>query len=224
MSKRKILIIAALAATTLGARENVAADLPLPYFGTAGQVITVVADSPSATTATLTAWQRRPDGWHSEMGPVRAFVGSAGVGLTADNIPRTPVGVWSLTEAFGIEPDPGTALPYRHVDTSDWWVSDARAPQYNKHARCSAGGCPFDEAIGENLGEMGPVYDYAVVMDYNRNPVVPGLGSAFFLHVTDGTPTLGCVAIGVDELRDIMRWLDPAHRPVIDIGIARRLW
>ncbi|MET7767254.1 L,D-transpeptidase family protein [Nocardia sp. NPDC005366] len=224
MSKFTLLTIAAVAVTTVGARDSAPTGLPLPYFGGAGQVITVVSDNPGATTATLTAWQRGQAGWQAMIGPIRAFVGSKGIGLTADNVPRTPVGIWALTEAFGIAPDPGTALPYRHVDGSDWWVSDARSPEYNRHARCPVGTCPFDEDIGENLGAMGPVYDYAVVLDYNRNPVIPGLGSAFFLHVTDGTPTQGCVAIGAAELRDIMRWLDPAEKPVIEIGFARRLW
>jgi L,D-peptidoglycan transpeptidase YkuD (ErfK/YbiS/YcfS/YnhG family) len=31
------------------------------------------------------------------------------------------------------------------------------------------------------------------VIDYNRSPAVPGKGSAFFLHVSTGKPTTGCV-------------------------------
>ena len=38
-------------------------------------------------------------------------------------------------------------------------------------------------------------YSHAVVIDYNRFPVRAGAGSAFFLHVTNGQPTAGCVAV-----------------------------
>lgn len=58
------------------------------------------------------------------------------------------------------------------------------------------------------------------MIDYNRNPVVPGAGSAFFLHVSAGRPTAGCVAIPGADLDAVMRWLDPAARPVITIGVA----
>ena len=51
----------------------------------------------------------------------------------------------------------------------------------------------------EHLYYETPYYNYAVVIDYNtRNApggVHAGGGSAFFLHVTDGAPTAGCVAI-----------------------------
>lgn len=183
----------------------------------ADQVITVVADSPEATTATLTAWERDGDDWVAVRGPVTAFVGKDGIGQASETTSHTPAGTWSLTEGFGIQ-DAVTRLPYRRVTTSDWWVSDVDSPYYNTHYSCDPGTCPFDESAGENLGKAGPVYNEAVVMDYNRDPVVPGAGSAFFLHITNGRPTAGCVAIPADDLDAILRWLDPAEHPVIEIS------
>ncbi|WP_253772145.1 L,D-transpeptidase family protein [Goodfellowiella coeruleoviolacea] len=194
--------------------------LPLPYQGEARQVITVVAPEPTATSATLTAWQREPTGWSPALGPVRADVGTDGVGPASEAVARTPAGVWQLTEAFGSLPSNGTRLPYRRIDTADWWVSDTRSPHYNTHVRCAPGTCPFDEDSGENLGRVGPAYQHAVVLDYNRDPVLPGAGSAFFLHVSQGRPTAGCVAVPGADLDALMRWLDPAAQPVIAIGVA----
>jgi L,D-peptidoglycan transpeptidase YkuD (ErfK/YbiS/YcfS/YnhG family) len=57
-------------------------------------------------------------------------------------------------------------------------------------------------------------------MDVNRSPVVPGAGSAFFLHVSVGQPTAGCVAIDSSTLVSIMRWLNPAQHPRIATGIG----
>jgi hypothetical protein len=69
--------------------------------------------------------------------------------------------------------DPGAGVPYLHMDTSDWWVSDVRSPVYNRHQRCAPGTCPF-----------GRVYDYALVMGVDQLRA-PGGGSAFFLDVTE---------------------------------------
>lgn len=194
--------------------------LPLPYSGPAGQVITVVAASSASTTAQLSAWTRSGAGWTRDIGPVTAYVGSAGIGTASETTRRTPAGVFGLTEAFGILADNGTRLPYRRVDTSDWWVSDVHSPDYNTHQRCAPGTCPFDEAAGENLGSVGLEYHHAVVIDYNRYPVTPGAGSAYFLHVSAGRPTAGCVTLPSTTLTAVMRWLDPAKNPVIRIGVG----
>jgi L,D-peptidoglycan transpeptidase YkuD (ErfK/YbiS/YcfS/YnhG family) len=62
-------------------------------------------------------------------------------------------------------------------------------------------------------------YQHAVVLDYNRGGT-PGAGSAFFLHVSTGAPTAGCVAIDAGNLVALLRWLDPAARPLIAIGVG----
>jgi L,D-peptidoglycan transpeptidase YkuD (ErfK/YbiS/YcfS/YnhG family) len=196
------------------------ADLPLPVdAGPSTQVVTVVAPRAGATTAELTAWQRGAAGWSVALGPVPARIGSGGVGAVREGSTRTPVGVFGLTEAFGRAPDPGTRLPYRVVDGDDWWVSDVRSPRYNRYARCAPSTCDFDETAGENLVAAGPAYDHAVVIDHNRGGT-PGAGSAFFLHVSTGAATAGCVAIDGDSLAALMRWLDPAASPRIAIGMG----
>jgi L,D-peptidoglycan transpeptidase YkuD (ErfK/YbiS/YcfS/YnhG family) len=224
MAKRFLLSVAVgLATLTAVAAPAQAAGLPrlpLPYQGSADQVVTVVANSPAATTATLTAWQRIAGIWFRAYGPVSAYVGTDGVGQASETTSHTPAGVWTLTEAFGIQANNGTRLPYRQVDTSDWWVSDTNSPYYNTHYRCAPGTCPFNEAAGEDLGKAGTAYNHAVVIDYNRHPAVPGAGSAFFLHVSTGRPTAGCVSIPTNDLDFVMRWLDPAKHPVIDIGVT----
>jgi L,D-peptidoglycan transpeptidase YkuD (ErfK/YbiS/YcfS/YnhG family) len=199
--------------------ESPASGLPLDIdTGSSDQVVTVVASSAGASTATLTAWQRTAGGWTTVLGPVRARVGAAGVGRASESSTRTPAGTFTLTEAFGRAGNPGTALPYRVVDGDDWWVSDVHSTRYNQYAECAPGSCDFDEAAGENLAEE-PAYAHAVVIDYNRGGT-PGAGSAFFLHVSNGAATAGCVAIDAGSLGDLLRWLDPSARPLIAIGVG----
>ncbi|MBY3552170.1 hypothetical protein HGI15_01935 [Modestobacter lapidis] len=193
--------------------------LPLDVAPPGGQVVTVVASSRGATVAELTAWELAPHGWTPVLGPVPARLGSSGVGAASESSTRTPAGTFGLTEAFGRAGDPGTALPYRVVDGDDWWVSDIGSPRYNQYAQCAPGACDFDESTSEHLAAMGAVYDHAVVIDYNRDGR-PGAGSAFFLHVANGAPTAGCVAIDRGSLAAVLRWLDPSARPVIAIGVG----
>jgi L,D-peptidoglycan transpeptidase YkuD (ErfK/YbiS/YcfS/YnhG family) len=181
------------------------------------QVVAVVAEHATAATAVLTAWEHTGGDRIRVHGPIPAWIGRDGVGRARESTARTPAGRWPLTEAFGTEPA-RTRLPYRLVTTSDWWVSDVGSPYYNTPFSGAPGTCPFDEAAGENLGAVGAAYACAVVIGYNRDPVVPGAGSAFFLHVTDGGPTAGCVAIPKPDLEVLLRWLDPAKDPVIEIG------
>ena len=197
--------------------------LPVPFStGSATRVITVVAPSAGSTTATLQAWSRAPGGgWLRYGGALLAHVGTQGL-ITAPSESRsaTPIGSFGLTQAFGSQADPGTPLPYFRTDGADWWVSDVNSPLYNQHARCWPGSCSFNTAVSENLYQAGHVYSYAVVIDYNRFPARAGAGSAFFLHVTDGGPTAGCVSIPAANLASLMRWLSPNAHPRILIGVA----
>ena len=65
----------------------------------------------------------------------------------------------------------------------------------------------------------GAIYDYAVVIDHNAQRV-PGRQAGIFLHITNGHPTWGCVAIGRAEMTRLMTWLDPAASPKITIDVG----
>lgn len=186
---------------------------PSPAPASSSQLVTVDTASPGATTGTLTAWQRDAGGdWHVALGPVPAFVGAGGVGAASESSTRTPAGTFPLTESFGRAANPGTAMPWFTSDRSDWWNSNTASPTYNTHVRQAAdpGGS------SENLYDAGAVYDYAVNIGYNLART-PGAGSAIFLHVSNGSPTAGCVSTDRSTVVDVLRWLDPARSPAIDI-------
>lgn len=190
-------------------------------LGNATQIITVRASSRYSTAGRLTAWQKQSNGgWTKKFGPVTAHLGRDGVGAPSEYGSRTPQGTWTISQAFGRNADPGTLLPYTNVNGDDWWVSDVNSPAYNTLQICAAQNCPFNTGAGENLYDAGSVYDYAVVMDVNRWPATPGGGSAYFLHVTDGTATAGCVSVDAGTLVSIMRWLTPRGHPRIAVGIG----
>lgn len=181
------------------------------------QVITVRAASTHSTSAELDLWNRSANGTYRHVyGPVHAFIGSNGVGTTREGISRTPAGVFALTQAFGNQASNATKLPYFRAGTRDWWDENPRSSTYNRHVKqvLSPGGG------SENLYYAGPAYAHAVVIDYNTAPVVKGAGSGFFLHVSTGAPTAGCVSVSATQLNTIMRWLDPRAHPRISIGVG----
>jgi len=193
--------------------------VPEPPAGT-DQLVTVLVPNPTSTTGTLRAWQRSAGGWTVALGPVPVRVGADGIGEAREGVNRTPRGTFALDQAFGRQPNPGTALPYRRIGTSDWWVSDPKSPAYNTYQHCAPGTCSFDESAGENLGRAGAAYDYAAVIEYNTNPVRPGAGSAFFVHVDTGVPSAGCVEVPRASQIALLRWLNPAQHPRITIGVG----
>jgi L,D-peptidoglycan transpeptidase YkuD (ErfK/YbiS/YcfS/YnhG family) len=201
--------------------------LPLKYrTHNATRVLTVTATTRGRTTARLQAWYKAPGGgWLKYGTSMTAHIGSQGMTPTpSESASKTPMGSFTLTRAFGHNADPGTALPYFRTRPSDWWISQP-GPLYNTHQRCTSH-CRFTQgAPNEHLYYETPYYNYAVVIDYNtRNApggVRQGAGSAFFLHVTDGYPTAGCVAIPQKRLVRLMRWLRPTTHPRILIGVHR---
>ena len=88
---------------------------------------------------------------------------------------------------------PRTRLPSAAIARDDGWCDAPDDPAYNRKVRL-----PYPTSA-ENLWRDDAVYDLVVVLGHNDDPVVPGAGSAIFLHLMrgDGGPTEGCV--GVDR-------------------------
>ena len=200
----------------------------LPVSGMTGRatrVLTVKARSTSSTVAIVQAWRKAPGGgWLKVGSAITAHIGADGMSRSpSESRSATPIGSFTLTQAFGAYSNPGTRLHYFQTTAADWWISQSGS-LYNTHQRCSSG-CRFNQGSpNEHLRYETPYYNYAVVIDYNtRNApggVRQGAGSAFFLHVyPPGTgPTAGCVAIPENRLKPIMRWLLPNRYPRMLIG------
>ena len=64
---------------------------------------------------------------------------------------------------------------------------------------------PLDAHL-ERLWRDDRIYDLIVILGYNDDPVVPGAGSAIFLHLArpDYAPTHGCVATARADLETLL--------------------
>lgn len=184
-----------------------------PQVPDVGSAVQVVLVSSSGSSATVRACQRQGSAWLLALGPMYGHVGSSGVapaGAKREGDLRTPSGTYPLGRGFGVLSDPGVAFSWRRVGSNDVWVDDPGSSLYNTWQQKPANG-RWQSA--ESLDEPG-AYDYAQVIDYNTARV-PGRGSAIFLHVDHGSPTVGCVSLPRTQLLSVFRWERPGAVIVI---------
>jgi L,D-peptidoglycan transpeptidase YkuD (ErfK/YbiS/YcfS/YnhG family) len=223
-----LLVCVAARGATAGGRGPTAACPPtlanrLASTASATQLITVVAPSRKATAGALRLWRKVGDCWRGADGPWTAHLGTNGISEDKREGDRTtPAGPFGIQPVmYGIGPNPGVRYRYRRIVCGDWWVEDPRSPFYNRfhHVRC--GSKPPFRVTSEDMSRSPISYRYLAVIDYNTHPIMPGRGSGIFLHVSaHGSPTLGCVSLARAQLVTVLRWLDPAARPLIVIGTA----
>ncbi|MFI9269370.1 hypothetical protein ACIGXM_01400 [Kitasatospora sp. NPDC052896] len=174
------------------------------------QVVLASGAGRDSSTTAVTLWSRTPDGRWSPGPTWAAHNGDAG--WTADHTAgdlRSPIGVFTLSDAGGLKADPGSRLPY-HQDSG-----------------FVATGTGFS---GESLAGA---FDYVVAIDYNRvtgtSPLDPrepqgtDKGGGIWLHVDHGGPTHACVSLAEPDMISLLRALDPAAHPVIAMGDAASL-
>ena len=142
----------------------------------------------------------------------RCAVGRNGVareGEKREGDGKTPSGTFALRGLY-FRPDkvhrdalPDSLKPVA-LTTEDGWCDEPGDPQYNRFVRL-----PF-AASHESLWRANDdLYDIIIPIGYNDDPVIPGMGSAIFVHVARGNyaPTAGCVTLSRRDLVEILRTL-----------------
>ncbi|MFF7449350.1 MULTISPECIES: L,D-transpeptidase family protein [unclassified Streptomyces] len=167
-----------------------------------GQVVVVYGDGKDAPGSTVVLYVKRGSTWDR----VRSWPAHNGKkGWTADHHEgdrRSPVGVFTLSDAGGVLADPGAKLPYTRsaaFAAPRWW------PRTHWHD-----------------------FDYVIAIDYNRLPGTPpndptrpegaGKGGSIWLHMDHGSGTSACVSLSRTAMEYLLRTLDPDRHPVVVMG------
>jgi len=136
----------------------------------------------------------------------RCALGRGGVGVKEnEGDGRSPAGNWALGRVF-YRPDrvapPRTGLPTVALEPGMGWCDDPAHADYNRLVTLP------HPARHENLWRDDGLYDVVVEVRYNADPVVPGLGSAIFLHVAKPgyAPTEGCIALKLKDLLSLLQY------------------
>ncbi|MBQ7168658.1 MAG: L,D-transpeptidase family protein [Synergistaceae bacterium] len=144
-----------------------------------------------------------------------AYIGKKGWGKSREGDMKSPAGVYTFTEAFGILPDPGCEMGYLQVDGSHYWVGDSNSGRYNTMVSTREYDS-FSRKDSEHITDYETAYKYCLNISYNESGT-PGRGSAIFLHCqTKNHFTAGCVAIPEDDMREVLRHVKQGCVVVMD--------
>ncbi len=151
---------------------------------------------------------------------LRCALGRAGVSAQKrEGDGTTPQGAFAMRRLLYRAdrlPPPATRLPCAAIDRADGWCDDPADPLYNRPVHLPYG------ARAEALWREERVYDLIVPFGYNDDPVIPGAGSAIFLHVAREAyaPTEGCVALAAADLLRVLAGADPRSRVIVHAAIT----
>jgi L,D-peptidoglycan transpeptidase YkuD (ErfK/YbiS/YcfS/YnhG family) len=148
-------------------------------------------------------------------GKRRAAIGPGGIAVkTGEGDGITPRGSFPIREVF-YRPDRvknlQIALPLHKIARDDGWCDAPDDPNYNRLVKL-----PYP-ASAEILWREDHLYDVVAVIGFNDDPVMPGKGSAIFLHYAkpDFSATHGCVALKREDLVEALEQLVPGDTIVI---------
>lgn len=167
-----------------------------------GQVVAVYGAGRDSARSTAMLYTRHGKSWRRQ-GSWPAHNGKKGwTTHHHEDDRRSPVGVFTLTDAGGVLADPGTRLPYTR-DASfaapRWW---AKSHWHD--------------------------FDYVIAIDYNRlkgtppdDPTRPqgdAKGGSIWLHLDHGSGTSACISLSEAAMQYLLRTLDPHQHPVVVMG------
>lgn len=117
---------------------------------------------------------------------------------------KTPIGRFKMTHVY-YRPDivdkPYTNLPISALTSDMGWSDDVNDPNYNQLVKL-----PHNFSH-EKLYRNDSVYDLLITTSHNSKPIVPGKGSAIFIHSIgiNKEHTDGCLALHRNDLLHIIR-------------------
>ncbi|WP_437052201.1 hypothetical protein [Streptomyces sp. enrichment culture] len=168
------------------------------------QVVAVYGDGKDSADATVVLYTKQGSAWHR----ARSWAAHNGKkGWTTDHHEddkRSPVGVFTLTDAGGVlpDPDPAAGLPYTE---SGAFAAPRSWAESHWHD-----------------------FDYVIAIDYNRvkgtppnDPTRPegsSKGGSIWLHMDHGSGTSACVSVPKSGMEYLLRTLDPDRHPVVVMG------
>lgn len=170
--------------------------------GNSRQVVAVYGKGKDSAAATVRLFTKNGAEWTRE----RSWPAHNGrKGWSADHHEgdkRSPVGVFTVTDAGGVRAAPGAKLPYT---ASTAFTPPSYWPKKTRHD-----------------------FDHVIAINYNRtkgtSPLDPtrpegrSKGGNIWLHLDHGSGTSGCVSISRAGMEYLLRTLDPHEHPAVVMG------
>ena len=224
-----VMRLVTLALFVLSSPVMIAANDPLQRTR---QCLVVVSRDWNAKTGVLRAFERKGSrgAWQSHGPAVSVVLGKKGLawgrGLVAFNAAvskvegdnKAPAGIFRLGPAFGYAPKSGARwvrLSYVPLTAQTEGIDDPRSRYYNQLVDRSKV-AKVDWQSSEQMLRADNLYKWGIFVAHNSR-ATPGAGSCIFLHIwkDSRSATAGCTAMPEPDLVNLLRWLNPAARPVL---------
>ncbi|KTD68295.1 hypothetical protein Lste_1453 [Legionella steelei] len=168
----------------------------------------------------VTACKKRKNSWIQALDSFPAVVGKEGIapiGKKKEGDMKTPAGLYSLGTAFGSEPL-ALKMDFKYITADDKFIDDVSHERYNTWVSGDTNAKSYELMLID-------AYKMGAVINYNMNPVVPGAGSAIFIHLWQSinVGTHGCLALDKPHLLKLLYWLDKKQHPFIYISNSMSL-
>lgn len=183
------------------------------------QLLLVFNETPEQNSAVLVAMEKKNKVWQVIYKPMPVGIGRKG--FAAPHAKRegdqlSPTGFFRLGHLFCYDKIVNTRMPFIQTTPEDKWIDDPNSADYNRYIRGETAAKSY-----ENLKIRSDEYKYCMAIEYNTHPVVKGMGSAIFLHLSEGekpNPSAGCVVLTEKDMGRLLKWMKPKSKPSILMG------
>ena len=220
----RILLLCCLAASTA-----------FGQIGDSRQLIVSVAPEWSSPHGTMMLIEKGKNGWEAVAPSWHVMYGDSGLAWGLGLLPKqvggrvkhegdrcSPAGIFHLGTFCGYDSaaPAGVRLHYIQSTSTTRWVDDPQSAYYNtmidekQIPKMLKGKTQWRSA--EHMKFNG--IDYKYVIEVKHNPGnIPGMGSAIFLHLNSPqrSPTSGCTAMDEEHMLTLLKWIDPAKKPLL---------
>ena len=105
---------------------------------------------------------------------------------------------------------PFTNLKTKIIKSNMGWSNNPKNKSYNKEIKIKK------KNGHEKLFRKDHKYDYMLIINYNNIKIIPGKGSAIFLHLTQNYhPTAGCIALKKKDFISLLKLINNKTKIVI---------
>jgi len=183
------------------------------------QLLVVFNEMPEQNSAVLVAMEKKNKHWQVISAPMPVGIGRKGFATPhakREGDQLSPTGFFRLGQLFCYDKVVNTRMPFIQTTSEDKWIDDPNSADYNRHIRGETTAKSY-----ENLKIRSDEYKYCMAIEYNTHPVVKGMGSAIFLHLSEGekpNPSAGCVVITQKDMEGLLKWMNPESKPSILMG------
>lgn len=190
------------------------------------QLIVITSLSWESTEGTLSYFEKRAGIWYLVAESILVSLGRSGMGW-GKGVPfpllegpqkregdgRSPAGLFSIKLGFSQELILAK-LPLLIIDQEMEWIDDSSSQFYNQ---CVTASQVVKDWNSSEKMYLEKLYRRGIVIEHNREPALPELGSAIFFHEWRSikAPTAGCTALSKEDLERLFHWLDIQKKPTL---------